>query len=65
MLFYSLAECLFFKKDTVYLEVDFALVSCYLVAITNTCLSGPSVILVSLVTIALVRWNKCTCIVHF
>lgn len=31
-------------------------VSCYLVAITNTCLSGPSVILISLVIVALVHY---------
>lgn len=31
-------------------------VSCYLIAITNTCPSGPSVILVSLVIVALVHY---------
>lgn len=55
--FYLLAEHLFFQKDIVYTQMLILLVvSCCLVAITNTCPSGPSVILVSLVTIVLVYY---------
>lgn len=57
VLLYLLAEHLFFQKDTIYTLMLILLVDlCYLAAITNTCSSGPSVILVSLVIIELVNY---------